>query len=166
MLNSESGVVNTALHAVGIAPVNWLTSPSWSLTSVITANIWIGVPFDLVVLHSGRQSIPAGLYEAAALDGAGAWRRFRSIEHLPDDVSGVLAGRIEAHLTPHGLATELPTSPHYLSDGYWRGPIWAPPRSSSSTACVAAGTFGRRTRSAPASAPCARPTASPRTSTP
>ncbi|MET9831556.1 trehalase family glycosidase [Streptomyces sp. NPDC006385] len=47
-------------------------------------------------------------------------------EHLPDDVKGVLADRIEAHLTPHGLATELPTSPHYLSDGYWRGPIWAP----------------------------------------
>ncbi|MFI6935881.1 amylo-alpha-1,6-glucosidase [Streptomyces sp. NPDC050287] len=47
-------------------------------------------------------------------------------EHLPDDVSGVLAGRIEAHLTSYGLATELPTSPHYLSDGYWRGPIWAP----------------------------------------
>ncbi|MFI9583948.1 amylo-alpha-1,6-glucosidase [Streptomyces sp. NPDC052236] len=47
-------------------------------------------------------------------------------EHLPDDVSGVLAGRIEAHLTPHGLATELPASPHYLADGYWRGPIWAP----------------------------------------
>jgi hypothetical protein len=47
-------------------------------------------------------------------------------EHLPDDVSGVLAARIKAHLTPYGLATELPTSPHYLSDGYWRGPIWAP----------------------------------------
>ncbi|MBV7695713.1 amylo-alpha-1,6-glucosidase [Streptomyces sp. TRM70350] len=47
-------------------------------------------------------------------------------EHLPDDVSGVLAARVEAHLTPHGLATELPTSPHYLPDGYWRGPIWAP----------------------------------------
>jgi glycogen debranching enzyme len=38
----------------------------------------------------------------------------------------VLAERIEAHLTPHGLATELPASPHYRSDGYWRGPIWAP----------------------------------------
>jgi multiple sugar transport system permease protein len=76
MLNSESGVVNAALHAVGIGPVNWLTSPSWSLTSVIIANIWIGVPFNLVILHSGLQSIPAGLYEAAALDGAGAWRRF------------------------------------------------------------------------------------------
>ncbi|MBC2906808.1 amylo-alpha-1,6-glucosidase [Streptomyces cupreus] len=47
-------------------------------------------------------------------------------EHLPDEISGVLADRIEAHLTSYGLATELPTSPHYLADGYWRGPIWAP----------------------------------------
>ncbi|WP_328224606.1 amylo-alpha-1,6-glucosidase [Streptomyces sp. NBC_00310] len=47
-------------------------------------------------------------------------------EHLPDAVSRALADRIETHLTPHGLATELPTSPHYLPDGYWRGPIWAP----------------------------------------
>ncbi|MFF8972815.1 amylo-alpha-1,6-glucosidase [Streptomyces sp. NPDC014995] len=47
-------------------------------------------------------------------------------EHLPQDMSAALADRIEAHLTPHGLATEQPTSPHYLSDGYWRGPIWAP----------------------------------------
>ncbi|MGW7253512.1 carbohydrate ABC transporter permease [Streptomyces sp. NPDC054834] len=79
MLNSESGVVNAALHAVGIGPVNWLTSPSWSLTSVIIANVWIGVPFNLVVLYSGLQAIPSSLYEAAALDGAGAWRRFRDI---------------------------------------------------------------------------------------
>ncbi|MCX5247696.1 sugar ABC transporter permease [Streptomyces sp. NBC_00201] len=79
MLNSDSGIVNAVLHAVGIGPVNWLTSPSWSLTSVIIANIWIGVPFNLVVLYSGLQSIPASLYEAAALDGAGAWRRFWSI---------------------------------------------------------------------------------------
>lgn len=47
-------------------------------------------------------------------------------EHLPDDVGGVLADRIEAHLTSYGLATERPDSPHYLADGYWRGPIWAP----------------------------------------
>ncbi|WP_405669978.1 carbohydrate ABC transporter permease [Streptomyces sp. NBC_01530] len=79
MLNSDSGIVNATLHAVGIGPVNWLTSPSWSLTSVIIANIWIGVPFNLVVLYSGLQSIPTSLYEAAALDGASAWRRFWSI---------------------------------------------------------------------------------------
>jgi glycogen debranching enzyme len=47
-------------------------------------------------------------------------------EHLPPEIGEVLAGRIEAHLTPYGLATELPDSPHYLADGYWRGPIWAP----------------------------------------
>ncbi|POX45527.1 carbohydrate ABC transporter permease [Streptomyces sp. Ru72] len=76
MLDSDSGIVNAALHAVGIGPVNWLTSPSWSLPSVIVANIWIGVPFNLVVLYSGLQSIPRSLYEAAAIDGANAWQRF------------------------------------------------------------------------------------------
>ncbi|MGW2817353.1 amylo-alpha-1,6-glucosidase [Streptomyces sp. NPDC001415] len=47
-------------------------------------------------------------------------------EHLPADVAGALADHIKAHLTPYGLATELTTSSHYLADGYWRGPIWAP----------------------------------------
>jgi multiple sugar transport system permease protein len=76
MLNSESGVVNSALHNVGITPVNWLTSPRWALASVIIANIWIGVPFNLVVLYSGLQSIPPQLYEAAQLDGANGWQQF------------------------------------------------------------------------------------------
>jgi hypothetical protein len=47
-------------------------------------------------------------------------------EHLPRDISSGLADHIKAHLTPYGLATELTTSPQYLPDGYWRGPIWAP----------------------------------------
>ena len=76
MLNSDSGVVNAVLTAVGVSPVNWLTSPQWALTSVIVANVWIGIPFNLVVLYSGLQTIPADLYEAAALDGASGWQRF------------------------------------------------------------------------------------------
>jgi multiple sugar transport system permease protein len=76
MLNSDAGVVNAALGAVGLGPVNWLTSPQWSLVSVIIANIWIGVPFNLVVLYSGLQAIPATMYEAAALDGVTGWQRF------------------------------------------------------------------------------------------
>jgi len=79
MLGSGSGVVNYFLHFFGIGPVNWLTSPSWSLTAVIIANIWIGIPFNLVLLYSGIQTIPAHLYEAAALDGVNAWQRFRHI---------------------------------------------------------------------------------------
>ena len=79
MLNSDSGVVNTALGVVGIPPINWLTSPTWALTSVIIANVWIGIPFNLVVLYSGLQAIPAEVNEAAALDGATPWQRFRLV---------------------------------------------------------------------------------------
>jgi multiple sugar transport system permease protein len=76
MLNSESGVINSMIKAVGGQSVHWLTSPTWSLVSVIIANIWIGVPFNLVLLYSGLQTIPTELGEAAALDGADGWRRF------------------------------------------------------------------------------------------
>ena len=79
MLNSDSGIVNTALETAGLDPVNWLTSPRWALTSVIIANVWIGIPFNLVVLYSGLQAIPADLHEAAALDGASSWQRFRLV---------------------------------------------------------------------------------------
>jgi len=47
-------------------------------------------------------------------------------EDLAPAITDKLAQRIGMHLTDYGLATELPTSPHYLADGYWRGPIWAP----------------------------------------
>ncbi len=79
MLNSESGVVNRLLSGLGIVPVDWLTSPTWSLFAVMAANIWIGVPFNLVILYSGLQNIPDEVYEAAALDGAGSWQTFRRI---------------------------------------------------------------------------------------
>ncbi|MBP2708391.1 sugar ABC transporter permease [Microbispora sp. RL4-1S] len=76
MLNSDSGVVNAFLHMVGLGPVNWLTSPDWSLWSVTIANVWIGIPFNLVVLYSGLQAIPSHINEAAQLDGATNWQRF------------------------------------------------------------------------------------------
>jgi multiple sugar transport system permease protein len=76
MLNSESGVVNSLLRAVGGGNVHWLTSTPWSLVSVTIANIWIGIPFNLVLLYSGLQNISTDVYEAAALDGATSWKRF------------------------------------------------------------------------------------------
>lgn len=76
MLNSDSGVVNAALSAIGLAPVNWLTSPQWALVSVLIANIWIGVPFNLVILYSGLQNISSDVSEAASIDGANAWQKF------------------------------------------------------------------------------------------
>lgn len=79
LLNSEAGAVNAILELFGLPGVNWLTSPDWSLVSVIIANIWIGIPFNLVLLHSGLSNIPAEVYEASALDGAGPWQTFRHV---------------------------------------------------------------------------------------
>ena len=76
MLNSDSGVINWFLKSIGLDPIYWLTSPNWSLTAVLITNIWIGIPFNLVVLYSGLQAIPDELYEAAALDGASKWATF------------------------------------------------------------------------------------------
>ncbi|MEJ5913114.1 carbohydrate ABC transporter permease [Pseudokineococcus sp. 1T1Z-3] len=76
MLNSENGVVNWALSLFGVSQINWLTSPGWALASVTLANIWLGIPFNLVILYSGLQNIPGDLYEAAALDGATPRQQF------------------------------------------------------------------------------------------
>jgi multiple sugar transport system permease protein len=90
MLNSEAGVVNAALGFLGAGRVDWLTSPDWSLVSVIIANIWIGIPFNLVLLHSGLKNIPVEVYEAASLDGATGWQVFRHVTFpILRPVSGV-----------------------------------------------------------------------------
>jgi len=75
MMNPDSGVLNALLDTVGLGPVWWLSS-GHALMSVVIANIWLGVPFNLVILYSGLQNIPADLHEAAALDGAGPWQQF------------------------------------------------------------------------------------------
>ena len=76
MLNSDSGIVNAFLESFGIGQINWLTSPTTSLIAVLIANIWIGIPFNLVVLYSGLQNISQDLYEAASLDGATGAQQF------------------------------------------------------------------------------------------
>lgn len=76
MLNSDNGIVNSLVVAFGGDRINWLTDPHLALWSVIIANIWLGIPFNLVILYSGLQNIPGDLYEAASLDGAGGWATF------------------------------------------------------------------------------------------
>lgn len=81
LLDQESGIVNTLLTDLHLtsSPVPWLSSPSVALLSAILVNVWIGIPFNMVILYGGLQEIPRQLYEAAALDGAGAWRTFRGV---------------------------------------------------------------------------------------
>lgn len=78
MMNPDAGVLNELLGLLGIDPVWWLSADN-ALMSVTIANIWLGIPFCLVILYSGLQNIPDELYEAASLDGAGPWQKFRSV---------------------------------------------------------------------------------------
>ncbi|MGW6485702.1 carbohydrate ABC transporter permease [Streptomyces sp. NPDC055056] len=78
MLQSD-GLANRALEAVGLGPVDWLTDPSIALFSVILISIWQGIGFNTLIYLAALQGVPGDLYEAAAIDGAGAWRRFISI---------------------------------------------------------------------------------------
>ncbi len=97
LFNSQFGVFNVALTAVGLPAVEWLNDPFMAKVSVIAVNTWLGVPFMMVALLGGLQSIPAPLYEAADMDGATAWQKFRHIT-LPglSSVSGtvILLGTI------------------------------------------------------------------------
>ncbi|MGW6054251.1 carbohydrate ABC transporter permease [Streptomyces sp. NPDC055189] len=80
ILDQDTGVLNSFLDTLGASGATpWLTSPGMALFSVILVNIWIGIPFNLVILYGGLQEVPRELYEAASLDGASAWRTFRSI---------------------------------------------------------------------------------------
>src|SRR5690606_4340921 len=62
----------------GYAP-DWWNNPYWAFTMVCIVNIWLGIPFMMVVLLGGLQSIPNSLYEAASIDGANAWQKFRLV---------------------------------------------------------------------------------------
>lgn len=73
-----SNRANNFLKLFGLDPVWWLQADH-SLWAVIIANIWLGIPFNLVILYSGLQNINGDLYEAAALDGCNAWQRFWKI---------------------------------------------------------------------------------------
>ena len=70
------GPVNHLLNTLGIAPIPWLSSPSWAMPVLIVLTIWKQIGFNMVVFLAGLQSIPLNRYEAAALDGADSWRQF------------------------------------------------------------------------------------------
>ncbi len=81
LLNEKVGLINYLLISAGIIDkgIPFLQSFSYALPSVIVASIWQVIGFYMIILLTGLQSIPPSLYEAAAIDGAGAFQRFRRI---------------------------------------------------------------------------------------
>src|SRR5690625_7104520 len=79
--NSFNGALNEFLSGIGLVsdPIPCLNSSDTALIAVIMVNIWLGIPFNVVLLYSGLQSIPDELYEAGQLDGATGCKSFRHI---------------------------------------------------------------------------------------
>jgi len=79
ILNPAGGLLDRGLAAVGIDGPGWWTDPHWAMPAIVLASVWKDLGYVAVLLLAGLQSIPAELKEAAALDGAGPWRRLRSV---------------------------------------------------------------------------------------
>lgn len=79
LLNPDVGVVNEILRSLGIDdPPRWFQSPTWAVPSVVLVGLW-GIGGGAIIYLAGLQNIGAQLYEAALLDGAGPWQRFRYV---------------------------------------------------------------------------------------
>lgn len=80
MLNPQSGVVNSLLRRIGIdSPPGWFADSDWAIPAIVMVGMWEILGHGAIIYLAGLQNISPALYESAAIDGAGTWRRFRSI---------------------------------------------------------------------------------------
>lgn len=97
MFHKQFGAVNLALQGMGFEPVAWFQSFWTSFFTNLATNTWLGFPFMMVVSLGALQSIPSDLYEAAIVDGASRWQRFRNITIpllMPALVPAVMVGTV------------------------------------------------------------------------
>lgn len=79
LLNPDLSILTQALEFIGLEPVSWLTDPSLALPAIVVVTLWWTMGFNLVLFIAGLQDIEPSLYEAASLDGATAWEKFRHV---------------------------------------------------------------------------------------
>jgi multiple sugar transport system permease protein len=79
LLHTRYGLLNQALADVGIAPIDWLGDPHWSMPAIILFAAWKNFGYNMIILLAALQAVPRELYEAARMDGAGALRRFTDV---------------------------------------------------------------------------------------
>jgi multiple sugar transport system permease protein len=78
-LQPQIGFVNRALRAMGLPGPGWLADPAWALPALILIHLWRFTGYHALIFLAGLQSIPHEYYEAAVIDGAGSWARFRHV---------------------------------------------------------------------------------------
>ncbi|SDK46983.1 carbohydrate ABC transporter permease [Sediminibacillus albus] len=81
MMGSGEGIFNQMLMSIGFIddPIQWLSNPDIALWSVIIANIWVGIPFNMLLLSTGLSNLPEDVYESASLDGANWFQKLTRI---------------------------------------------------------------------------------------
>jgi len=79
LLHTRYGLLNYGLTQLGLHPIDWLGDPHWALPAIILFAVWKNFGYNMVIFLAALQSIPADLYEAARLDGAGMWQELRRI---------------------------------------------------------------------------------------
>jgi multiple sugar transport system permease protein len=75
----DSGLLNQALTAVGLPTQKWLTNPTLAMPAIVVMAVWQGLGTNIIIFLAGLQAIPTELLDAASVDGAGRWARFRNV---------------------------------------------------------------------------------------
>lgn len=75
----DSGLLNQAIGLLGIPPQKWLSNPTLAMPSIVVLSIWQGLGTNIIIFLAGLQAIPTELLDAASVDGAGRWARFRNV---------------------------------------------------------------------------------------
>lgn len=79
LFHPTMGPINGVLKHFMANPPGWTSSSQWALTAIIIVSVWKGMGYYMILYLAGLQSIPAELYEAASMDGAGKWRQFLNV---------------------------------------------------------------------------------------
>jgi multiple sugar transport system permease protein len=79
LYHGRYGLINYALAWFGMEPVDWLGDPTWAMPAIILLAVWKNFGYNMVIFIAGLQNVPEYLYEAATVDGANAWHRFKNI---------------------------------------------------------------------------------------
>ncbi|TME84028.1 MAG: sugar ABC transporter permease [Chloroflexi bacterium] len=75
----DSGPLNAVLGFIGLPPQKWITDPFWAMPSIVAMSVWQGLGTTVIIFLAGLQAIPQEYLDAASVDGAGAWARFRNV---------------------------------------------------------------------------------------
>jgi multiple sugar transport system permease protein len=79
IFHTRYGFLNYTLASVGIDPIDWMGNPHWAMPAIVILAVWKNFGYNMIILLAALQAVPREMYEAARVDGAGAWRQFSDL---------------------------------------------------------------------------------------